>query len=110
MKHKSSLCSTGHGTGLAMPVPAGVILMRDRYRLRRKQVLRREKAQARAEFHKGAGSNAPSCDMVGFWQVALKRQFGAPLGKKGEAAAARAARSKKPGLLRRAAKALGLAR
>jgi hypothetical protein len=109
MKLKRQSCSTGHGTGLAMPVPAGVILMRDRYRLRRKQVLRREKAQARAEFHKGAGSNGPSGDIVGFWQTALARQFGAPLGKKGEAQAARAARSKKPGILRRAAKALGLA-
>jgi hypothetical protein len=103
MKLKRSACSTGHGTGLAMPVSAGVILMRDRYRIRRKQVLRREKANARAEFHKTAGSKGPSCDMVGFWQTALARS----IEQRDNVVAGLPAKT--PGLLRRAAQALGLA-
>jgi hypothetical protein len=104
---------TGHGTSRYMPVPLRTVLLRDRYQAYMKRKARHARGVERAEHAKKGGTKAGAhTDLAGFWQVALKRQFGAPLGQKGDAARERAARMsgpKKPGLLRRVASAFGLA-
>jgi hypothetical protein len=113
--------STGHGTGRTMPVPLALILERDRYRVLRKKALRRRKAPT--GFRRGNGGTTvrdlrgrsvsrstrrmylkpdTSGDLKTWWQDGFKRWCE----QRYRVAAGRIA---KPGLLRRAAEALGLA-
>ncbi len=114
MKHTGE-GGTGHGTSRYMPVPLRTVLLRDKYQSYMKRKARQARRFERAEHAKRGGTKAGAhTDLQGFWQRALQRQFGAPLGRKGDAARERAARmkgstSKRPGLLRRAARAVGLA-